>query len=192
MPEIPLHIEGTIPCPHLPIPASALDSSHTRLLGRERGSTFYLAALEYAQSLWLQGFPARSLLLVNRALGADLQGDESALEEWPLPYSAAAWIMSHRLEEQFIGNPRRHYQHLATRMVEPRKELRCWRAWACWFMACRIFPDYPADQKQIAEEGVIEPDKVTISDHLHRLGTNGETNLWEQAVDLSGKGLTAD
>jgi hypothetical protein len=59
-------------------------------------------------------------------------------------------------------------------------------------MACRIFPDYPADQKQIAEEGVIEPDKVTISDHLHRLGTNGETNLWEQAVDLSGKGLTAD
>lgn len=184
MPEKPLHIEGTPPCPFLPVPACALDSSHTRRLGSDRGETFYLAALEYAQSLWLQGLPARALLLINRALGANLQGDEPILNDWPLPYSAAAWVMLHRSEDQFIGNPRRHYQHLATRMVEPRKEQRAWRAWACWFIACRLFPDYPADEKQIAEEGITEPDKATIFNQLEVLGIPDETMLWESAISL--------
>lgn len=181
------HLEGTLPCPHLPIPAQVLNSEHTRRLGRERGPAFYLAALEYAQSLWLQGFPARSLLLINRALGADMCGVEPVMQAWPLPYAAAAWVMAHRSEDQFAGNPRRHYQHLATRMVEPRKELRTWRAWACWHLACTIFPEYPADEKQIAEEGVIEPDKATIFRELTRLGHAGEAELWSRAAESQSR-----
>jgi hypothetical protein len=183
MPSLLKHIEGTLPCPYLPIPVHPLNSEHTRRLGRERGPAFYLAALEYAQSLWLQGFPARSLLLINRALGAELSGSETILQDWPLPYAATAWVMKHRREDQFVGNPRRHYQHLATRMVEPRKALRTWRAWACWHMACTIFPEYPADEKQIAEEGLIEPDKARILRHLDNLGLSGEATLWWDAVE---------
>ena len=183
MPSLLKHIEGTSPCPYLPIPVQVLNSVHTRSLGRERGPVFYLAALEYAQSLWLQGFPARSLLLINRALGAEMSGSEAVLQDWPLPYAAAAWVMGHRSEDQFAGNPRRHYQHLATRMVEPRKELRTWRAWACWHMARSIFPEYPADEKQIAEEGVIEPDQATIFGELTRLGHPGEAELWSRAAN---------
>ena len=183
MSQIPLHIEGTVPCPYLPVPAQVLDSGHTRRFGRDRGPTFYVAALEYAQSLWLQGLPARSLLLINRALGADLLGDEAVLDKWPLPYAAAAWVMVHRREDQFVGNPRRHYQHLATRMVEPRKTQRMWRAWACWYMACRIFPNYPADEKQITEEGICEPDKAAILRKLNRHGLRGEADLWCGAVE---------
>ena len=183
MPQTPRHLAGTLVCPFLPLPEQALDSSHTRRLGRDRGEAFYLAALEYSHSLWLQGYPARSLLLINRALGADLSGHETALDTWPLPYKAAAWVMTHRSEDQFVGNPRRHYQHLATRMVEPRKQQRSWRAWACWFMACRIFPDYPADEKQISDEGVIEPNKSTILGELNRYGIPGEAELWLQAAE---------
>ena len=90
--------------------------------GAERGVDFYERALECAQSLWLQGLPAQALLLINRALGADLRAGEPVLERWRLPYEAAAWVMLHRDEGQFIGNPRRHYQHLATRMVESNRE----------------------------------------------------------------------
>ncbi len=45
--------------------------------------------------------------------------------------------------------------HLPTRMVEPRKVLRTWRAWDCRALACRVFPEMPADEEQIAGEGVL-------------------------------------
>ena len=61
--------------------------------------------------------------------------------------------------------------------------VKSWRAWACWYMACRIFPDYPADEKQIAEEGVREPDKATILRELTRNGLSGETDQWSEAVE---------
>jgi hypothetical protein len=181
----PRHLEHLVPCPWLPIPAEPLDSRATRRFGPDRGPGFYLAVLNYGQSLWLQGYPARALLLVNRSLGADLDGSEPVLKEWHLPYMAAAWIMQHRAEDQFIGNPRRHYQHLASRMVAPRKALRTWRAWACWFIACRIFPDYPSDEEQIAEEGVVEPGFDEIFEHLDALGIPGEATLWQAAVGQS-------
>mgnify|MGYP007032627570 CR=1 FL=1 len=31
-------------------------------------------------------------------------------------------------------------------MSGPRAELRTWRAWACWRMACVALPDLPADE----------------------------------------------
>ena len=169
-------------CPFLPVPTRNLSAASIRAVGADRGPAFYELALECAQALWLAGLPAQSLLLVNRAYGADLRGDEPVVVRWPIPYAATAWLMEHRREEQFIGNPRRHFQHLATRMVEPRKELRTWRAWACWRLACLIFPECPADGRQIAEEGVREPAEGEISAQLSLLGWPGEADTWLSQV----------
>jgi len=179
----PVHKIYQNPCPYLPEINSPLRAAEMKKLGADRGSVFYLRALECAQSLWLQALPAQSLLLLNRALGSDLAGDETALADFPLPYEAVAWVMENRQRDQFIGNPRRHYQHLATRMVEPRKVLRCWRAWACWYLARAVFPDYPADEVQLRDELVTEPSREAISLHLDRVGLQGETELWNAVVD---------
>src|SRR5262245_36824370 len=104
------------PCPWLPVPEGKLTAASLDTHGPARCADFYLSALRYAQSLWREGFPARALLLVNRALGCEFSGDEPVLREWPLPYRAVAWLLRNHLPEQFIGNPRRHWQHLATRM----------------------------------------------------------------------------
>ncbi len=170
------------PCPHLPVPDRPLSAASIRDAEDDRGPRFYYLALECAQALWLAGLPAQSLLLLNRALSADLHGGEPVLRDWPLPYAAAAWIMRHHDPGHFLGNPRRHYQHLATRMVEPRKELRTWRAWACWALARAMLPDLPADEKQLAVEGVREPDIDRIAAELRRLGLPGEADLWQHAV----------
>lgn len=180
LPE-PVHDPSLPPCPHLPTVDLPLRAGAMRRFGRgegNRGAEFYHAALETAQSLWLQGLPAQALLQINRAMGADLAGVEEILLRWPMPYAAAAWVMRERRGEQFIGNPRRHYQHLATRMVEPRKELRTWRAWACWALACRIFPEMPADRDQIEREGVVEPSVDDIAGKLAVLGDPGEAEAW--------------
>ncbi len=149
-----------------------------------RGERFYEQALRCGQSLWLQGLPAQALLMFNHALGADLNGDEPVLKNWPLPYAAMAWVMMRRTEDQFIGNPRRHFQHLATRVVGPRKSRRSARAWACWSMACRIFPEYPGDEKQIAEEGLREPGRNEIVALLQREGIDGEVEAFRFAEGL--------
>lgn len=149
----------------------------------DRGPAFYHTALTYGHSLWLQGFPARALLLLNRALGCELTGSEPVLAAWPLPYKAAAWMLRGHHPDHFIGNPRRHWQHLATRMVEPRRELRTWRAWACWRIACILLPDMPADELQIAREAVREPAEEEIAAQLGRLGHTGEAVLWRAAVE---------
>ncbi len=151
--------------------------------GDDRGPAFYRMALHYAQSLWRQGFPARAILLLNRALGAELDGSEAVLRQWPLPYPAMAWLLRNHLPEQFIGNPRRHWQHLATRMSGPRAELRTWRAWACWRMACLALPDLPADEKQLAGEDVREPGEEEIAGHLERLGHPDEVALWREVLE---------
>ncbi len=154
---------------------------------RERGPEFYETALNYAASLWLQGLPARCLLLLNRALGADLKGDEEVLQRWPLPYAAVRWTLENRPDEEahFLGNPRRHYQHLATRMVPPRKIQRTWRAWACWYLSREILPEeaFPADTLQIRNEGVVEPSRASIAKRLDEHGIGDERALWESVVD---------
>ena len=150
---------------------------------RDRGVTFYETALTYANSLWLQGLPARSLLLINRAFSADLDGTESVLQRCPLPYAAVRWILEHRPQDEahFIGNPRRHYQHLATRMVPPRREQRSWRAWACWSLAEQLLPpdSFPPDSLQIETESVVEPSRQQIAEGLETYGIPGERHLWE-------------
>jgi hypothetical protein len=160
--------------------AAPLTAACLREFGRtDRGPAFYEMTLRYGQSQWLQGFPAQALLQVNRALGAAIAPGDPVLAQWPLPYAAAAWLLENHREGQFIGNPRRHYQHLATRMVEPRKALRTWRAWACWHIARCLLPAFPADEMQLETEGIIEPTSSHIYQHLDTLGHPGEAALWQ-------------
>lgn len=172
-------------CPFLPDVDRPLGAAAMREVGADRGEAFYLRALECAQSLWRQGLPAQSVLLLNRAFSADLDGSESTLRSWPLPYEAMHWVLRSAKEQDFIGNPRRHFQHLATRMVEPRRELRSWRAWACWVFACDLFPDCPADEEQIEREGVVEPTPEEIRSGLRQWGLPGELDCWEMALSGS-------
>lgn len=185
----PRHLAHLDPCPFLPVPERPLGSESVSCFGDERGPDFYVAALEYAQSLWLQGFPAKSLLLINRALGADIAPGDPLLRRWPLPYRAAAWVMMRRGDEQFIGNPRRHYQHLATRMVEPRRELRSWRAWGCWLIATAVYPDFPVDELQIEREGLVLPDAVSVLRALDTHGLPGEVGQLLEAISLAARGV---
>lgn len=171
---------GIVPCPFLPSGDDSLSAVSMRRVGGDRGGAFYELALRCAQSLWQRSLPAQAILLLNRAFSADLNGRETVLEEWPLPYAAMRWIMEQRGEGQFIGNPRRHFQHLATRMVEPRRELRTWRAWACWAIACEVFPDAPGDLVQIEREGVVEPTWPEILTELKIRGLPGEAELWRE------------
>ena len=183
MPLLLVHLPDLVPCPFLPEQIEPLTAASVAALGEERGPAFYLAALHYAQSLWRQGFPARAILLCNRALGADLHGHEPVVHQWPLPYWAIGWLLVNHGAEHFIGNPRRHWQHLATRMSGPRADLRTWRAWACWRMACVALPHFPADEKQLAEEAVREPSEEEIATHLQLLGHPGEVDLWREVLE---------
>lgn len=171
-------------CPWLPQPEGGLSAAVMAECGPDRGARFYHAALNYAQNLWREGFPARAVLLLNRAMGCALSGHEPVLQAWPIPYMAAAWILKHHRQDDFIGNPRRHWQHLATRMVEPRRELRTWRAWACWHMACVAMPHLPADALQLSRESLIEPTPEAIESALEDLGLPGEAALWQAALVL--------
>ncbi|MEZ5304172.1 MAG: hypothetical protein R3F11_26540 [Verrucomicrobiales bacterium] len=113
---------------------------------------------------------------------------DAAVQAWPLPYRAAVWVMQNRGDGEFVGNPRRHFQHLATRMVEPRKELRTWRAWACWRLGKEIFPDHPADEDQIAAEHIREPSDPEIGAMLDKLGLPGEREVWQAALAMAMAG----
>lgn len=173
------------PCPHLPAPRPGLDwqALHAHRAA-DRGGDFYFACLEYGQSLWQRGFAARSLLCLDRALGADLTGDEPVLREWPLPYAAMAWLIAHTPPDVFLGNPRVHFQHYADRMNEPRKEQRRWRAWACWALARVVRPDLPNDPRH----RVVEPTRDEIAAGLQRHGHRGEAEAWRAELARLGAG----
>ena len=167
------------PCPHLPTPRTGLDWQALHLhRGSGRGAEFYFACLEYGHALWQRGFAARSLLCLDRALGADLRGDEPILREWPLPYAAMAWLIARTPEGVFLGNPRVHFQHYADRLGEPRRDQRRWRAWACWALTRAVRPDLPADPKH----AVVEPPLEAIATALARHGHPGEVGLWREVL----------
>lgn len=167
------------PCPHLPAPRPGLDWRALHAFRRgDRGAAFYFACLEYGHALWKTGFAARSLLCLDRALGADLRGDEPVLREWPLPYAAMAWLISRTPPGVFIGNPRVHFQHYADRVNEPRREQRRWRAWACWALARAVKPELPGDPRH----RVVEPTLDEIAAALRAHGHAGEEELWRNAL----------
>jgi GNAT superfamily N-acetyltransferase len=185
-------------CPFLPAPERRYTAEDIHALGADRSERFYFTAMGYAQTLWLDGFPAKALLLVNRALSCMLPGVRLWEEQtesmgpgsgepgyFPAPYHAKAWIIFHRPAGTFIGNPRRHYQHLATRMVGLHKELRTGRAWACWYLAKELLheSDFPPDTRQLREEGVIEPTRGLIAEQLAKWSPSDDLAAWEDALD---------
>ncbi len=163
------------PCPYLPAPRPGLDwrSLHA-YRESERGPAFYFACLEYGQTLWMQGYAARVMLCLDRAMGADLTGEESVLRAHPLPYRAFGWILTNTPAEIFLGNPRVHFQHYADRMNAPRREQRRWRAWAGWALARAARPELRGDAKHV----VVEPSESEIVFGLRAHGHVGEAELW--------------
>jgi hypothetical protein len=161
-------------CPHLPEAPEDLDWRYLNAVREDRNGRFYLCALTYGQFLWRQGLAARALLSVDRALGAQLAGDEPELQRWPLPYPAIAWILRETPPQVFLGNPRVHFQHLADRVGEPRRQQRSARYWACWHLARRILPQLPGDPKH----RVREPTFTETYDSLRLHGLPGEADHW--------------
>jgi hypothetical protein len=155
-----------------------MDASSLSAHGSDRDAGFYLTALTYAHYLWQQGLAARAILKLDRALLSDLRGDEPILREWPLPYAAMAWYLRHTPAGVFIGNPRVHFQHLADRMNEPRREQRRWRTWACWQICRVVRPEFPADPRHLVAEPTVEE----IAGRLTRHGLPGEAELWREVL----------
>ena len=149
------------------------------LHGADRGADFYFTALNYGHYLWHRGLAARAILCLDRALLADLRGDEAVLAAWPLPYAAIVWLLQKTPPDVFIGNPRVHFQHLADRMNEPRREQRRWRTWACWALACAALPHLPGDPAHI----VAEPSIEMIAEKLRAHGLPGEVGQWQKILE---------
>jgi hypothetical protein len=170
------------PCPYLPdvkgmryAAASLGEFRHG-----ERREAFFTHALRCAQSRWLEGLPAQALLMLNRAMSATFQ---SGFSPEPMPYRAIGWILRHGETVGFLGNPRRHFQHLATRMSGGETERRIARAWACWELARRVNPAWEADERQIASEGIVEPSLAEVTADLERHGLPGELDEWRRAME---------
>lgn len=153
----------------------------TRRHGDAKGVEFYLDALRFAQSQWISGKPAQAILQLNKAWMADLAGDEPVLEMQPSPYRALVWIMKTSAggECGYLGNPVRHFQHLASRMSGPRAEIRSWRAWVCFHLAEFLLDGalFPRDGEQIAREGIWIPGMESVAGHLSRMGWKCETRI---------------
>lgn len=178
---------GVEPCPFLPniglsrFPASVLAAFREG----PRDADFFYQALCCGQSRWLEGLPAQALLMLNRAMGARLEmgKDAKLLECHPIPYRAVRWILRYGGAAGFIGNPRRHFQHLATRMSGHGTELRVARAWGCWELAKATNCDWLADEEQIERECVIEPTLDQVENNLTRYGLPAEVDEWLKALN---------
>jgi hypothetical protein len=159
-----------------------MDASALSAHGPDRDAEFYVTALTYAHYLWQRGLAARAILKLDRALLSDLRGNEPALGLWPLPYAAMAWFLRHTPDDVFIGNPRVHFQHLADRMNEPRREQRRWRTWACWQITRVVRPEFPDDPRHL----VAEPSPEIITQKLTTHGLPGEVVVWQSAIKKAG------
>ena len=164
------------PCPLLPEVTHVHGHMVTRVHAPERRDRYYFAALSYAQSLWREGKPAQAILQLNKAFMADLRGDEDVLKDHPAPYAALVWILENRPENAFIGNPVRHFQHLATRVSGERKEIRSWRAWACFHLSRAVLPadGFPPDHDQVVNDGLEFPDRERVVAEIRESGWIGE------------------
>ena len=166
------------PCPYLPEISETHDFSLTQRHGKVKGAQFYADALRYAQSQWLAGKPAQAILQLNKAWMADLSGNEAILKSHPAPYHALVWIMQTADSGNFgyLGNPVRHFQHLASRMSGPHAEIRSWRAWMCFHLAEKTLGTrkYPRDGEQLAREGLWIPSIMRVCREVSEKGWPGE------------------
>lgn len=155
-----------------------------------KGADYFLDALRYAQSHWMAGKPAQAILQLNKAWMADLTGREEVLKIHPPPYRALVWIMEKASAGDcgYLGNPVRHFQHLASRMSGPRAEIRAWRAWVCFHLAerCMINAEFPRDGEQIAREGLWIPGYHLARNRVDDMGWTGEAGELDQ-VERAGR-----
>jgi hypothetical protein len=174
------------PCPFLPAVTGAVDHTITRRHRENRGADFYFDALRYAQWQWMTGKPAQAVLQLDKAWMADLVSDDPLLAAHPSPYAALAWIIRAAAHGGcgFLGDPVRHFQHLASRMSGPRSTVRSWRAWCCMHLAGRVSPPglFRHDGRQLAREGLWIPSHGAALAALSRHGWAGEADIAEQAL----------
>jgi hypothetical protein len=178
----PVHATFHFPaCRFLPEVTHPHGHMITRELGGMKCHRYYFAALSYAQSLWREGKPAQAILQLNKAFMSDLRGDEEVLGRYPPPYAALVWIMQNRPEDRFLGNPVRHFQHLATRVSGERREIRSWRAWACFHLAQRVLPrgEFPLDEEQAEKESIVFPAWAETVEAIQEMGWPGEAEVLE-------------
>ena len=144
---------------HLPDAPHDLGPDHTRQHRKTRGGIFHQACLELSQSLWLQQKPAQAILQLNKA---------AMVPDHPAPYPALVWFLIQRKDDLFIGNPVRHFQHLASRMSGDHADLRSWRAWACFHLAEKILQpkEFPRDHDQLKNEALDIPSFQTAEKNL--------------------------
>jgi hypothetical protein len=153
------------------------------LFRQRRDEHFYLASLCYAQSLLNEQKPAQALLQINKSFMAEFN-DESILVQWPPAYRAKRWILENGAREgAFLGNPVRHYQHLASRMSGDRRVIRTWRAWASFHLAEKVLPDAPRDDRQIEQEGLQIPKLEEVLEGLKEHGWPQEVAVFESAFE---------
>lgn len=165
-------------CPYLPTVDHVWCAKEMAPFRERRDGEFYFSALCYAQSLLSEGKPAQALLQINKSFLADLREDE-VLQTWPPAYQAVVWIIEsyRQCDENFLGNPVRHYQHLATRMSGPRGEVRSLRAWACFYLAEDLAPEFLRDEEQIEKEKLVIPELAEVLAGIEELGWAGEANV---------------
>jgi hypothetical protein len=82
------------------------------------------------------------ILQLNKAWMADLSDEDDVLAAHPAPYQALVWLLETAAagNHGYLGNPVRHFQHLASRVSGPRSEIRAWRAWLCFHLAEKGLP----------------------------------------------------
>ncbi len=157
----------------------------TRRYGGEKCTAFYQDALRYAQSQWISGKPAQAILQINKAWMAELAADDAVFVDFPPPYRALVWVLQQAADGKcgFLGNPVRHFQHLATRMSGPRAAVRAWRAWVCFHLAEHVLAsaEFPRDGAQLTREGLWIPGFPQSCREVARLGWDGEIDEVDRA-----------
>ncbi len=164
------------PCPYLPHVEGPVSPNLTKRHGTTRGAEYYMDALRYAQGQWIAQKPAQAILQLNKAFSTELPPTAQVFRDHPLPYQALAWILATAVDNSkgFLGNPVRHFQHLATRLSGLNREIRIQRAWICFWIARQILSPngaFPLDGRQIAREGIFIPkaryEPICPSDRSH-------------------------
>ena len=169
-------------CPHLPDLTQPLPITHTKEHRQTCDLQYFNACLELAHSLWRTGAPAQAILQLDKSFMATHK--ESLLS----PYLAILWIIRNSPQDQFLGNPVRHFQHLASRMnmSQPNPELRIWRAWACLHLTEKLFPNpsetHPRDTDQIQKENLSIPSIDQTLDKITTLSNIQESVLLENLL----------
>lgn len=187
----PIMPQQTIPaCPHLPQVTRQLRITHAREHRTACREAYYIACLELAQSLWQNKRPAQAILQLDKAMMANIPANSTTLDTHPIPYRAMLWFMINTPTGSFVGNPVRHFQHLASRMnlKQPQPELRTARAWACLHLAESVLSheDYPRDQRQLNKENLEIPNRYAVKAALIERSPHQLEKTWfELAMSLA-------